>query len=251
MPVSLFKIQTTMKKFIGLLLVMVAALNIFGQQSEKKYQFGIKVSPNYTWINPETRNYKNDGGKIGFTWGLIADINLRDNYFFSSGFGLSYQGGKICDPVNYPIPKPKTNGIGDTTLILGKVYRNYSYRYLEIPLLFKMKTLPKKNTRFYGDMGLVPAFKLRAHANDIFYSQQGTTLKNEPDVSSALNAMKLSIFVGGGFEYHFDQSTFIMIGLGFNNSFTDIFSDYNSHPSVNASEDGIANYLELSLALFF
>jgi len=42
MPVSLFKIQTTMKKFIGLLLVMVAALNIFGQQSEKK---SVQITP--------------------------------------------------------------------------------------------------------------------------------------------------------------------------------------------------------------
>ncbi|KUK58512.1 MAG: hypothetical protein XD81_1090 [Bacteroidetes bacterium 38_7] len=236
-----------MKKFIGLWLVIFMALNLFGQHVEKKYQFGIRVSPSFNWINPETRNYKSDGGKLGFTWGLIADINLRDNYFFSTGFGLSYQGGKISYPVDYQLPK--ADGVGDT-LILGKVYRNYNYRYLEIPLLFKMKSLPKKNIRYYGDLGLVPAFKLRTRANDIFYPAQGTTIKNEPDVSSSLNAMKLSINIGGGIEYHLDQSTFIMIGLAFNNSFTDIFSDYNSHPNVRAPEDGIANYLELSFALF-
>lgn len=239
-----------MKKQLFLLFLLTGVFILNAQEIPKKFQFGMRFSPNFNWLDPATSNYKNDGGKIGFGWGLVADIHLIDNYFFSTGFNLSYLGGKLSYPVDYPIV---VDTLSYPVNVNGKLYRKYQFRFLEIPLLFKMKTREFGNgIRYYGLMGLVPAFNLRTRADDVFYPDGGgKTIKNAPDVSYQVNAMKLSVDVGGGIEIPFDKSTYLMLGLTYNNGFTDLLSGYNNHPLVRAQEEAIQHYLELTLAIIF
>lgn len=231
-------------KRILIAVLLVLPVFLVAQGDTKKYQFGMKISPNINWLIPDTREYKNDGGTLGFGWGLIADINLTDNYYLGTGFSLSYLGGKLSFPDNYRVPS------GDTMIdVSGKVYRKYSLRYIEFPLLFKMKTLNFRELRFFGQLGFIPAFNIRSHATDVVYPDSGTSFQNEPDISPDVNIAKLSVYIGGGVEYHLDRSTFLVLGLGFNNSFTDVFSGYNT--KLKAPEDAISNYLEFTLGIIF
>ena len=238
-----------MKRLIVLVILLAGVVALKAQDSPKKFQFGMRFSPNFTWLDPATSNYKNDGGKIGFGWGLVADIHILDNYYLSTGFNLSYLGGKLSYPVDYQM---SVDTAPYPVAVNGKLYRKLQFRFLEIPLLFKMKTREFNNgIRYFGQMGLVPAFNLRTRADDVFYPEGGQSIKNSPDVSYAINAMKLSVDVGGGVEIPFDKSTFMMVGLTFSNGFTDLLGGYNNHPLVRAQEEAIQHYLELTFAIIF
>lgn len=238
-----------MRRLLAIVMLSAIFIRLQAQESPKKFQFGMRFSPNFTWLDPATSNYKNDGGKIGFGWGLVADIHIIDNYFLSTGFNLSYLSGKLSYPVDYQMT---VDTVPYPVAVNGKLYRKLQFRYLEIPLLFKMKTKEFNNgIRYFGQMGLVPAFNLRTRADDVFYPDGGQSIKNSPDVSYSINSMKLSVDVGGGFEIPFDKSTFIMIGLTYSNGFTDLLGGYNNHPLVRAQEEAIQHYLELTFAIIF
>ncbi len=238
-----------MKRIFYAVLLLGISFPIYAQDNPRKFQFGMRFSPNYTWLDPATSNYKNDGGKMGFGWGLVADIHLLDNYYLSTGFTLSYLSGKLSYPVDYQL---SVDTVPYPVAVNGKLYRKLQFRFLEIPMLFKMKTREfNSGVRYFGQMGLVPAFNLRTRADDVFYPEGGQSIKNSPDVSYAINTMKLSVDIGGGLEIPLDRSTFFILGLTFSNGFTDLLGGYNNHPSVRSQEEAIQHYLEMTFAIIF
>lgn len=233
-----------MKKLL-IFIVLCLPVLCFSQDAAKKYQFGIKAAPNLGWISPDTRGYSSEGTKLGFGWGFMADINIIDNYYFGMGFNLNYHNSSLSYNTLYPI----TQINGSDSLFNGKLIRDLRLQYIEVPLLFKMKTNRFKEYRFLGQIGFVTSFNIKARAHDVFYQEGAKAIAGDMDVFDDIAFAKEALLIGGGFEYSIDKSTFLVFSLNYNNGFTDVFRGKN--PLTGDEQNATASYLELSLGIIF
>jgi opacity protein-like surface antigen len=72
-------------------------------------------------------------------------------------------------------------------------------------------------------------------------------LENE-NISDDINLFKASLIVGAGLEYNFSGNTSLLVGITYNNGFTNI-ANFDAVPEKPA--DIRANYLELTLGMYF
>ncbi len=233
-----------MRKLLFILAICVP-LMAFNQETVKKYQFGIKAAPNIGWISPDTRGYTSEGTKVGFGWGFMADFNVIDNYYLGTGFSLNYHNSAISYTTLYPVVQEN----GTDSLFNGKVIRDLHLQYIEIPLIFKMKTNRFKEYRFLGQIGFSTSFNIKAKAGDVFYQQGGTHITSDMDISEEVAFAREALIVGGGFEYSIDKSTFLVFSLNYNNGFTDVFNGKNL--LTGDEQNATTSYLEFSLGIIF
>ncbi len=232
-----------MKKTIPILIVFL----FFGMQSfsqVKPFRFGFKVSPNISWISPDSKTYSSDGAQLGFSWGFLADITLTENYFVKTGFEVDYLGGKLNFPHTMLIP-------GDTLNSVGNMNRKYNLRYLTIPLTIKMRTNQFGKVAYYGEIGFGTSFNLRAKATDSFdYNGGQSNYSSEEDLNDEVTFVKSSIVVGGGMEYFVDNSTSIILAVSFNNGLNNILKGDNSvDPEIK--QTGHLYYFQLTVGVMF
>src|SRR5690606_225918 len=95
---QIFKSMTLFKKCIALSLSAALCLPAFSLKAqdqvpvERKIRFGAYVAPSLSWMRP-TANKSNDrvfasennGSKLGFTYGVMAEYSFADNYAFVTG----------------------------------------------------------------------------------------------------------------------------------------------------------------------
>lgn len=238
------------KLFISALLVLMT-ISLSSQAQQKPFKFGFKLSPAISWLSPDAKNYETGGSDFSFSWGLIADITLMENYYLATGFNVSYFGGKL----KYPhMATLETNGTPMN--YTGEMQRTYNIRYIEIPLALKMKTNElAKNLKFFGQIGINTGFNIRAKANDEFSGNNPITGKdsyseNKVDIKDETTLVKASLLVGAGTEYVIDESVSVVIGINFNNGFTNILKGANT---VDSSIDAkaVPYYFELNLGVIF
>jgi hypothetical protein len=220
-------------------LILLFSLIIFqGFAQEKPFRFGFKVAPNLAWITPDSKGYENDGSVLGFSWGLLADFSLAENYFIKTGFSMDYLNSKLEFP--YQID---TNNA-------GTMNRKYNLRYLEIPLTLKMRTNKFGRIAYFGEIGLGTAFNIKAKSQDVYTSDFGIVTESEEDIKDEIALFKESLIVGAGLEYFLDESTSLVFELSFSNGLTDILADYNTrYPDVK--QNGILYYFQLSAGIIF
>lgn len=222
-----------MKKVSAILFVL--ALSTFTTQAQdKSVRFGIKVAPNFGWINPDTKELKNDGARFGYTFGLMGDfmIGANQNYAFSTGLFLNNVGGKST------YPSDKQNLITES-----------KYQYIELPLTLKLKTNEIGYMTYYGQIGFGTAFNIRAKSDFDTFNERGEIVRvTDEDIMDNTQLFKASLIVGAGLEFNFSGNTSAMVGVTYNNGFTNINKDIKvGDKELKAKQ----NYLELSLGVFF
>lgn len=228
-----------MKKVYAILgLLLISTASAYGQ--DKSVRFGIKMSPNFGWINPDTKELKNDGVRFGYTFGLMGDfmIGANQNYAFSTGLFLNNVGGKSTFPV------------GDQNLSTES-----KYQYIELPLTLKLKTNEIGYMTYYGQIGFGAAFNISAKSDfDTYDAVTGKVIRNtDEDIMDKTNLFKASLIVGAGLEFNFSGNTSAMVGITYNNGFTNILKDQEVPDSAGNTKTLKAkqNYLELSLGVYF
>lgn len=204
---------------------------------DKSVRFGIKFAPNLGFIKPDTKELKNDGVRFGYTFGLMGDFMLgaNQNYAFATGLFLNNVGGKTTYPY--------TN---------GNLSTESKYQYIEVPITLKLKTNEIGYMTYYGQIGFGAAFNIAAKRDyDLLDGGRPVTITDD-DFQSKTNLFKASLIVGAGVEFNFSGSTSAMIGVTYNNGFTNILKDQKI--DVGTGEKALKakqNYLELSLGVFF
>jgi hypothetical protein len=224
-------------RFLLILTVFTAVNHL--QSQTKPFRFGFRVAPVLSWISPDAEQYHYDGLTLGFSWGLMADITLADNYFIKSGFSYDYVNGKL----SFPHQKDTSE--------TGTLFRKYKYRYIEVPLTIKLRTNKFGKFAYFGEVGLGTAFKIRAKSNDEFKpGNEGETTRWESDISSETPFIKESLIAGIGTEYFLDQSTSLMLELTFSNSLSDILDGDNTlYPDIG--QKGYLYGFQLNIGILF
>lgn len=231
-----------MKKltFAFLMLFVSATLS-----AQKDFQLGLQFSPTIGWIKPDVEGVEYSGTKIGFTGGLVGDFNISENYAFSTGLFITNTGGKL------------TNTYIDT-LFGTEVRANQDIRlkYIEVPLTLKLKTNQIGYLTYFGKFGFNAGFNYDASADYSFDSDKDIpTNKNvqDVDINEQINLIRMALIVGLGAEYNLSGNTSFIMGVTFNNGFTNIFNDKKvSYENETGDEArAINNYFELNLGVIF
>jgi len=198
---------------------VVAVSSVVNAQSDNdsKFNFGLKLSPTIAWFKAEGTGVESGGAKIGFAYGLIADINFAKNYSFETGIDVTYRGGKTKSI--YVDPLTGTTYEGKRTITL---------QYIELPITLKLKTNEIGYMTYFGRVGFAPGVNIRA-SNDI-------SKKN-------VNPINLSLIVGLGAQYSLGGKTALLLGLTYNNGFLDIAKEDN--------EKLASSFIALDLGIMF
>lgn len=214
-----------MKKLI-ILILFLSGSTLAGAQS---FELGLKAHPVFGWIKPSSDNMGSDGGRTGFSYGLMGDFYISERYTFSTGLEITSTGGKTREP----------DAEGNTVL------SDYRLQYVEVPVTLRLKTDKNGPMVFYGLFGLDPGVNVKARADRTTVELSNPDVKTDQtklDVDDEITAFRLGLAIGGGVIYDLSGNTRLLGGLTFNNGFTDVFE---------GSRKGTASYIALNIGVFF
>lgn len=225
----------------------------------KKLRFGVYIAPSSSWMRPTTSKTddnqyapEKNGGKLGFTYGLMAEYYFSDNYALVSGLQVNMAGGKI-----------KSGYIGsEKTNVVTAADFNYKLTYLEIPVGLKLRTDQISGFRFFGQLGLTTGFNLAKKASytvdyiDEAGKKQTSTGENEKIKGTlAIAPVMFTMNIGAGAEYPLNDKLAAYAGIFFNNGFAPDITNPNKYnmpyglPFKDANTR--LNNFSLRLGIFF
>jgi hypothetical protein len=226
-----------MKK-IFLIIGLAVTLALHGVSQDRSFRFGVKVAPNLSWIAPDAEGYENDGSVLGFSAGFVADIGLTDNYSIKTGVNYDYLNGKLTFPY-----KNENNEE-------GVMARKCNLRYVEIPLVIKMRTNKFGDFAYYGEIGAGTAFNVRAKSEDEFtLTSNGSVVNSEEDIMDEIALLKESLIIGAGTEYFIDEATSLFASITFNAGLTNLLTGDNS--KTGEKQNAKLYHLQLSIGVLF
>jgi hypothetical protein len=181
---------------------IAALFLVAGSVDAQKVSLGLKASPGIAWIKPDTKGVQGDGSLLGFAYGAIFDYLFTENYGLGSGLFIYHQGGKLEQTV-------------DSNLVSVK----YKLQYVNIPLTLKMRTNEIGYFRYFGQFGVMPGVNLGAKGT---VEIPGAKIELE-DPKDDINTLNVALVIGLGTMYNFSGNTSLVLGIEWNNGFTDVF----------------------------
>ncbi|MBK7384885.1 MAG: PorT family protein [Flavobacteriales bacterium] len=243
----------TMNKVFAVLAIALIGTTSLSAQDDASVRFGIKLSPNMGFVKSETKALKANGSGLGYTFGLLAEfpIGANGNYRFATGLNLNNITGKWKEDYTYvdEVAGPMKTKALETDVKL---------QYVELPLTIKLMTNEIGYMRYYGQVGFGNAFNIRAKADMVAPKVAGSLTDGTPivteftenkgeDIQSDIALYKASLIVGAGMEYNFSGSTSLLVGVTYNNGFTNILNFDVAGSKAKAK----AHYFELTVGVFF
>lgn len=197
-----------MKKLFVLLSLFLC---VMAQAQQKPVQFGFTGGVNIGWFAfPYSDTYANDGVKPGGSWGLVADVFIMEGYSFTSGFNVLY-----------------INGATTLKTDTGSLNSDIRAQYIQLPLLFTMKTKPIKDKfRIFGQIGYGLGFLIRAKAIRQFTSEDGMVGPEKTiNAYDEFTFTRSSLILAAGTEVVLHGSTYLRVGFKFDNSFVNMLKE--------------------------
>jgi hypothetical protein len=245
------------------LLAVLFAL-VLGSFAQKNFQLGLHLSPNIGWIKPDGSNIEGDGAKLGYSFGVIADFNISDNYILSTGVHLLSTGFTLIKPDIQTF----TDNSGSEVIGYGKTVSDIRLNYVELPVTLKLRTNEIGYIKYYGKVGFGLGVNYDATADEEFSyttsTTTGATLTNDAvDYDDEINLFRASLIIGGGIEYNLSGNTSLIAGVTFNNGLNNIFSkdvnkaDGNGNASATLGDErsesakSINNMILLNVGILF
>ncbi len=234
------------KTTISIIILLFLSANVFSQayKENRLLRLGLKASPNLGWLRPETKDFENDGVKMGFSYGLISDFRISDNYYVSSGLFITHWSGRLNMPATEEIDEIDDDDIADFTQS-----RLYKLQYLEIPLTLKLLTNEIGYITYFGQFGVSVAANIDADGEDTYVAEGETDIViDDPDIKSDITFMRAALVIGGGLEYSLAENASIVIGAEYNNGFSNLIKSKPEHASKHSA---LTNYFQLTLGVIF
>ncbi len=239
---------------------LLALLSFFSlnskAQDDRDFRIGVKVMPGFDWTKAKPSNVKPDGLGIGFTFGLMGDIRLGDNYFITPEVLLTTMTNSLKLDNKEDMVLKNDNAQNDT---FTNVSYKYNLKYIEIPLSLKFRSDEFSGMRIWGQVGLSTGFmignQVRTTATPINGSNKFPSdekyIPNSGDNKKLdfenhrdnIIPVRAAMILGLGIEYNLSGNTSFYAGVRFNNGFTDILWDSKSKM--------INNVMGLELGFFF
>ncbi len=241
--------KTIIKKTSVLVIGITVLINSSSKAQDdfKKFVFGLKTEGKLTWFKPDNKNMTNAGIRLGYSYGLMADYFFGKNYAFSTGITVSTNGGKIkydYDTLAFSTEIPTDTSTSpfttsNATQLFG-TSATYTYKItdVEVPLMLKFRTNEIGYMKYFGMFGLGTHFRWKAKGNYAYdLAPIESSLQNngqdpaktqsefeDVDFSNQISFLRLSLIIGGGFEYNLSGNTSFVVGISFKNGINNTFS---------------------------
>lgn len=271
-----------MKKALLLIVVLVVSTVIAQAQGEgQRFRMGFKVNPNISWMQPQDKHFENESAVVRFGFGFVADIFFSENYAIGTGVNIMRNGGEF----SYLKVREEVND-GVTSAFVSRYTRNFNNQYVEIPLTFKLRTNEIGYITYWGQFGVGAGVNINSRGDeeiqDIeqrFFTPQGVaewesieskpTLEENVNFADDIRLFRVGLILAAGIEYSLSGSSSILIGVTYNNGFTNVFSKQdvvyteNGGPVYNEADSGdklaredvplraVSNSIELNLGILF
>ncbi|MBL4653569.1 MAG: PorT family protein [Flavobacteriales bacterium] len=199
--------------------------SLLSAQTVKKVAIGLYGSGNVSWLKPDIDGkygYSRKGVGLGYSAGVALDFALfgSNNYAFVTGVGVLYHSGKLT----YPDVYSSSSGAH----YAGTTTSKYMLSYIDIPIMLKLKTNEIGYLTYYGEVGSSFGIKYKARAdwNGTYDGDTEliTSSSDDADVTTETNLFRFPLIIGAGAEYNLSGNTSIVIGIIYNNGFTNAFS---------------------------
>jgi hypothetical protein len=214
-----------MKKFTFILFLSVLICNwaqaqdYYGSSySGKKVSLGITFSPNVHWLRYGDLKDIEQEFKIGYSYGLLADFAMSENYYFSTGFLIN----NLKASSDYLSGNPNND-----------VLSTYHLQYIEVPFGLKLQSTQRYYRSYYGQFGFAAAMKING--------ERELSGADKTSLGSNADLFRLAMQIGGGINWQLDHKLNLMTGLTLNNGFTGILKDGKPKSS----------YVTFNVAIFF
>jgi hypothetical protein len=206
-----------MKKTLLFVLFIAATQCIFAQ---KKVDLGFKFHPLVGWFNGTEGYAKAGGPRIGYSYGVMGDFYISDNYAFASELAIT----NICGKLNLTDSK--------------QTEMKMRLSYIDLPISLKLKTNKSNSNpfRYYGQFGFMPSFKIGGKVK--------TDGSDATGISSDLQPVKASLLIGGGTEYTLQDNTRLLLGITYNGGLSNVFKKSEGFSSK-------VSYIALNIGVFF
>lgn len=217
------------RKYILIIGLMLTSFS--GIAQAKKVALGLGFSPTINWFGGAAGGVESNGNRIGFNYGLIADLNFGENYAFSTGLFINHGGGKVKSEYNIDSLK-------------YSVENEIKIQSVRIPLTLRMMTKEIGWFRYYGKFGF-----------NLDYTYDATALvrvnggsESEEDIRADISPFNLSLSLGAGMLYNISGTTNLVIGVSYNNGLFDVLEGKSgSGDDIKATADQFA----LNLGVLF
>ena len=186
------------------------AMSLTMSAQNNGFAFGFKLGPGFDWTGSTTGAAKNEGMRMGFGVGVVAEYYFADNYAIVTGVNVNMNRGHYSFDNAHMV-------MGADSVAVPEIYsvdRKYKSTVYEIPLMLKMMT---------NELGNLP---LRAYAQvgaGLGYAQRVKIQDDNAGDYSASNKeysnLRASLKIGAGAQYAIDESTRIFAGLYFSHDF--------------------------------
>lgn len=244
-----YKKTKHMKKILLLVSsTLLLANSFFAQEaSDKKFRFGLRVTPTPTWLrSTDTKVVGGGGAKFGFGFGLQTEFRINSTASFVTGIGGDFLGGKqnYKNGQGYVLTKngeytesEKTNFEGGATNVFlnntnnDKFYvlktRSVKTTYVTIPILLKLMTKDISGFKYFGMFGGNIAVQTKYRASDeimeLTYDPSGTgsyidgptTTITDMKPKGDLIPINIGLNVGLGLEYNLAGSTSVFLSINY------------------------------------
>jgi hypothetical protein len=177
---------------------------------DKKFRFGLRISPQPTWFKSGNGNVTKLKTGFGFGFGLVGEIKLSDLIRVSTGIGGDIESGSISfRNAGFDPNVPSTNNEFASAYVINKdgelleaaggvkaesfnfqsgakTYilkeRKIKTTHVTIPITLKMMTKEYSGFRYFGQFGVDLAFRTAFKASDV-YSFVGTHVASTSTVT--------------------------------------------------------------------
>lgn len=190
-----------MKKSFLFAIVMLA-LSLTASAQYKGFAFGVKIGPSFDWAGSKTNTIQNEGTRMGFRWGLVADYYFAENYALVTGLNVNYLRGHFSYDDRYTFPIDSVTNY----YAMGNRDRLYKATTFEIPIALKMVTEEFGPFSFFAQVGGSVGYTRKALAKDSFVGidDDAAYHHDDEDYFSARNQynpfhIALNVAVGGQF----------------------------------------------------
>jgi hypothetical protein len=224
-----------MKKSV--LFVIACCLTMAGMAQEKEWKIALQVSPNISWMKPESKHIESGSNKLQFGFGVMIDKMFTDRYAFGTGLNIFRTGGELSYLYTGGVRK---DGAASNTEIIAERVRTYNLQYLEVPLTLKLRTNEIGYITYWAQFGVGLGFNIRSSADEqITYLQErektDTTdrwivssikqlTEEDVDIADDIGIFRTSLIMAAGIEYNLSGDASILAGLTFNNGFNNVLT---------------------------
>lgn len=261
--------RNTMKK-LAITLSFLSIITLKAQDNnnfDKKFRFGVRISPQPTWISSKNnKNISNGGMGFGFGFGLIMEFKLSDIIHFSTGIGGDFENGNITYKndvtngyfVRYMTTKDgglvqASNGTdvasfyGNNNVEYGGISsRKIKTTYVTIPLTLKMLTQEYSGFKYFAQFGADLGFRTKLSVSDectqtrVGINVTQATINNTDlnfKADGSLIPIRIGLNAGLGTEYRIAGSTSLLFSINYFTAFTNLMRNTSKYMYSNVNVD--------------